>query len=345
MFSVWAGEVSLSAQRRGCSSEPDQVWSPTASERLQAISKGNHLPPGAAGLVASYGNGILGAMEEQRGENGDSRPTEDPYYDVAVSFAGEQREYVEEAVRYLQAEGVKVFYDKDEQARLWGMDLVEELGSTYRDRAFRTVMFVSKEYGEKVWPYQERRAAQARAVKEMNEPYILPVLMDDSEIPGLHETTAHMDGRTLAPSDLGAMVVEHLREHGRDVGPPVVQREMAQRIGVRAVPNKNEDGKWEVEYSVHNGSKYPINTVLLAVQDPGQEGLAEEQIGTAVQVVIGNINAGEESSGKTHVHFSRDPVFGQLTYMAAVLFTDHWGNHWATKGREVMRRPYPARVC
>jgi len=269
-----------------------------------------------------------------------------PYYDVAVSFAGEQREYVEEVVRYLQAEGIRVFYDQDEQARLWGMNLVEELASTYKDRAFRTLMFLSKEYGEKVWPYQERRAAQARAVEEMNRPYILPVLMDDAELPpGLHNTTGHMDGRRISPAGLGAKVVEHVREHGRDVGPPIAQREQAQRVGVRAIPGKNGDGGWEVEYTIHNGGDYPINTVLLAVNDPGQEGLPEEQMGTAVEVVIGNLNSGETSQGRTHVHFSAEPMFAEMTYMAAVLFSDHWGNHWATKGGEVIRRQYPARVC
>jgi hypothetical protein len=269
----------------------------------------------------------------------------EPYYDVAVSFAGEQRAYVEEVVRHLQDEGIKVFYDKDEQVRLWGMDLVEELASTYPDRAFRTLMFVSKEYAQKVWPYQERRAAQARAVEEMNKPYILPVLMDDTALPGLHDTTGRMDGRKMTPAELGTMVVDHLREHGRDVGPPLAQRDMAQRVGVRAVPSKTDDGKWEVAYSVHNGGDYPINTLLLAVNDPGQDGRPEDQMGTAVEVVMGSINAGEISQGRTHVHFKAEPSFGELTYMAAVLFSDHWGNHWATKGGEVMRRPYPARVC
>ena len=41
-------------------------------------------------------------------------------YGVALSFAGEQRLYVEEVARTPQSRGVSVFYDKFETVRLWG---------------------------------------------------------------------------------------------------------------------------------------------------------------------------------------------------------------------------------
>ncbi len=37
---------------------------------------------------------------------------ENAQYEVALSFAGEQREYVEEVARVLQNRGVSVFYDE-----------------------------------------------------------------------------------------------------------------------------------------------------------------------------------------------------------------------------------------
>ena len=36
-------------------------------------------------------------------------------YDVALSFAGADREYVEDVATFLKSFGVKVFYDKFEQ--------------------------------------------------------------------------------------------------------------------------------------------------------------------------------------------------------------------------------------
>lgn len=41
------------------------------------------------------------------------------YYDVVLSFAGEDREYVEECADILTALGIKVFYDSYEQDVLW----------------------------------------------------------------------------------------------------------------------------------------------------------------------------------------------------------------------------------
>jgi len=41
-------------------------------------------------------------------------------YDVALSFAGEDRVYVEKVAKYLKEKGIKVFYDDYEKTGLWG---------------------------------------------------------------------------------------------------------------------------------------------------------------------------------------------------------------------------------
>jgi len=41
-------------------------------------------------------------------------------YDVAISFAGPDRALAEELARYLASWGVRVFYDRYEEAALWG---------------------------------------------------------------------------------------------------------------------------------------------------------------------------------------------------------------------------------
>lgn len=103
-------------------------------------------------------------------------------YDVALSFAGEDRTYVEEVARALTAAGVKVFYDKLEEADLWGKNLYTHLSDIYRKRARFTVMFISRSYAEKRWTNHEREAAQARAFADSRE-YILPARFDETEIP------------------------------------------------------------------------------------------------------------------------------------------------------------------
>lgn len=72
-------------------------------------------------------------------------------YHVALSFAGEDRKYVEEVANHLQAAGVDVFYDLFEEEDLWGKNLYEHLTSVYRDQAQFTVMFISEFYTKKLW--------------------------------------------------------------------------------------------------------------------------------------------------------------------------------------------------
>lgn len=56
-------------------------------------------------------------------------------YDVTLSFAGEDRAYVEKVAAALYALGIRVFYDRYEQVDLWGKDLYTHLDDVYRKRA------------------------------------------------------------------------------------------------------------------------------------------------------------------------------------------------------------------
>ena len=119
-------------------------------------------------------------------------------YDIAVSFAGENREIVDEYCRRLREAGVRVFYDQfeEEEANLWGKDLYDYFDKIYRKKARYCIIFISEFYATKVWPTKERRSAQARALIE-NEEYVLPVRLDDTEIPGIPPTIGHKDFRVI----------------------------------------------------------------------------------------------------------------------------------------------------
>jgi hypothetical protein len=66
-------------------------------------------------------------------------------WDVALSFAGAQRDYVGQVAEALQARGVRCFYDADEQIELWGRYLADELPAIYGEQAAAVVLFVSAE--------------------------------------------------------------------------------------------------------------------------------------------------------------------------------------------------------
>lgn len=137
-------------------------------------------------------------------------------YDIALSFAGEDRRLVGRLAKMLGDSGVRVFYDEYEQAALWGKDLYQHLQSVYRDRARYCLIFVSKAYAAKLWTRHELREAQSRAFRESGE-YILPVRLDDTEIPGLSATTGYIDIRKHTARQLHDIVVKKL--FGNDAEP------------------------------------------------------------------------------------------------------------------------------
>lgn len=130
-------------------------------------------------------------------------------YDVALSFAGEDRELVEFVARLLVDCEVRVFYDEFFKHELWGKDLFQYLASIYRDKAKFCLVFVSNAYKNKVWPKHELRQAQERALFSSTE-YILPIIIDDIDLPGLNRTTGFLDARKANPWTIGGLVLRKL---------------------------------------------------------------------------------------------------------------------------------------
>ncbi len=121
-----------------------------------------------------------------------------------VSFS-EDEEYVKKVASCLKRKGIKVFFAPFEQVDLWGKDLYTHLDEIYRKKARYSVMFFSNDYVRKVWPSHERRSAQARALEEKQE-YLLPVMLDKVDVPGLPLTIGFIDGITHTPTQVCQMI-------------------------------------------------------------------------------------------------------------------------------------------
>ena len=130
-------------------------------------------------------------------------------HDVVLSFAGEDRKHAKELADLLKAGGYDPFYDENELANLWGKNLYDYLSSVYKDRARYCVMFLSQHYERKLWTNHERQMAQARAFQE-NREYILPVRLDDTEIPGIPPTVGYLDLRSMTIKEVYEALVMKL---------------------------------------------------------------------------------------------------------------------------------------
>lgn len=145
-------------------------------------------------------------------------------YDVAFSFAGEDRDYVEKVALALKKKGVKVFYDEFETVSLWGKDLYQYLSEIYSKKARFTIIFISKSYSKKLWTTHELKAAQARAFNENSE-YILPARFDDTEIPGIQSTVGYINLDNYLPSDFSELIVKKLIQSGYSSPSDIVRRD------------------------------------------------------------------------------------------------------------------------
>jgi hypothetical protein len=74
-------------------------------------------------------------------------------------------------------------------------------------------MFISKEYVTKAWPTHERRSAIAKYIELAGaRTYILPVVFDDSEVPGLQiSSIGYVDARKVTPEKVAELFLEKLK--------------------------------------------------------------------------------------------------------------------------------------
>jgi hypothetical protein len=179
---------------------------------------------------------------------------DEPRYDVALSFAGENRAYVEKVADALKDKGAKVFYDDYERVTLWGRDLYSHLDWVYRVASRYCVMFISKAYAEKVWTNHERASAQARALTE-NQEYVLPARFDETEIPGMRPTVGYVSLHGVEPEQLAKLIEEKLGPRRLTPGfPPKVDRllKALSYKGTAAEKRaKNQDAK-DIAYSFYD---------------------------------------------------------------------------------------------
>lgn len=175
-------------------------------------------------------------------------------YEVALSFAGAQRDYAEAVARALQARGIAVFYDEFEQVELWGTDLVETFHEVFSERARRVVMFISRDYVERAWPRHERRSILSQAIQK-DAGYVLPVRFDDTPVPGLPDSISYEDAKKRSPAELAALIAEKIgvpRFSGKahEVPPPRMTAQTGEAV---------------FDYSSYNG-RYVIGTGALTFE-------------------------------------------------------------------------------
>jgi hypothetical protein len=135
-----------------------------------------------------------------------------PKYDLAISFAGEQRSLAESVARRLDASGYSIFYDDFELASLWGRDLTVVLGDVYAKQARYCLVIVSKDYVSKPWTNLERQNILSAFMRNRSG-YVLCLKTDEESLPGLPDVVTTVSLASQSYARIYKLLVETL-------GPP-----------------------------------------------------------------------------------------------------------------------------
>lgn len=133
-------------------------------------------------------------------------------YDVALSFAGEDRKYVEEVALFLKKKNIAVFYDYFEEEALLGKNLISYLEEIYTNKSKYCVVFISQYYVQKEWTCYESAAAMVRLLNSnmKQKEYLLPVKFDETKVSGVLSTIGFIDGKKKTPDELGNLIIKKL---------------------------------------------------------------------------------------------------------------------------------------
>lgn len=132
-------------------------------------------------------------------------------FDVALSFPGESRAYVDQVAAALEhlVGPDRYFYDNNYVAQLARPSLDTFLQAIYRDRTKLIVVFVGADYDQKEWCGIEFRAIRevlnARAADR-----IMYVRLDDGAVEGVLRLDGYVDARRFTPEQIAGFIQERV---------------------------------------------------------------------------------------------------------------------------------------
>lgn len=130
-------------------------------------------------------------------------------FDVAISFATEDQDYVSEFALELGKSDLKIYFAPDDDVNSWGKDLYSYFDDIFRKKSRFVVMFLSKNYAIKHWTNHERKSAQARAYSQRSE-YILPARFDATGVDGILPTVKYIDLKKFSPIEFAKIVLKKI---------------------------------------------------------------------------------------------------------------------------------------
>jgi hypothetical protein len=131
----------------------------------------------------------------------------DHRFDVAISFAGEDRDFARRLATALRRT-FDVFFDEFFVAEMVGRSLSEYLEKVYSTEASHCVILISEHYTKKPFTNHEKRAALSRLLVDSG--YLIPIRFDDSKLTGLPEDTCYLDARKMSLRAIVRIIIQKI---------------------------------------------------------------------------------------------------------------------------------------
>ncbi|WP_313950146.1 TIR domain-containing protein [Accumulibacter sp.] len=166
-----------------------------------------------ANLQADLMNYLSVLFELLSAQAAQARPAlHDMHFRVALSLAGEQREYVDGVAAGLAEElgPDAVFYYPNFEALLCGFNRDRYLQTIYRDQSDLIVVFLSGDYQAKEWCGGVEWRVVCDLIKKGQEQRIMPFRFDDQPVDGLFSIDLTIDCNERTPDRAAELIIERL---------------------------------------------------------------------------------------------------------------------------------------
>lgn len=143
-------------------------------------------------------------------------------YEVALSFAGEQRDYVRKVAEVLKDNNVDCYFDEFDEIELWGKYMPDRFQEVMGDKSKYAVIFISEEYKNKFYTNLERMTLLTSDL--FREGRLLPAKFDDTKLPGLPDGINYVTLKDLSPEEFAKKI---MRKIGTKTSKDVVENKVA----------------------------------------------------------------------------------------------------------------------
>lgn len=148
-------------------------------------------------------------------ETGTGEDTQTRTYDIALSYASEQKQMVSRVAAILETEGLKVFFAPDRQGQFAADNMISRFYQIFRYQSRYTAAFVTEDYLRKEYTMFEAESAQL-SDRYGRKNHLIPICFGEATLPGLDSDICRIRGDGMREARLAEQILQIIRE--RDGG-------------------------------------------------------------------------------------------------------------------------------